>query len=82
MQTRDSLGALVHLACARGAQPLIVVPQFGDATAAEEALRRHILDEAGLPYVRWNLDPTWHLPGDAHLTRGALVQSPPPWLPA
>jgi len=66
VRTRDSLGALVHLACARGAQPLIVVPQFGEATAVEEALQHRILDEAGLPYVRVRLDPAWHLPGDSH----------------
>ncbi len=66
VQTRDSLGALVRLACARGAQPLIIVPQFGEASPVEETLRRRILDEAGLPYVRVKLDPTWHLPGDAH----------------
>ena len=65
-RTRDSLGALVHLACARGAQPLIVVPQFGDATAVEEALQHRILDESGVPYVAVKLDPAWHLPGDAH----------------
>jgi hypothetical protein len=65
-RTRDSLGALVHLACARGAQPLIVVPQFGEASPMEETLRRRNLDEAGLPYVRVRLDRTWHLPGDAH----------------
>ena len=66
VRTRDSLGALVRLACARGAQPLIVVPQFGEASPVEEALRRRVLDEAGLPYVRARLDPTWHLPGDPH----------------
>jgi hypothetical protein len=66
VRTRDSLGALVHLACARGAQPLIVMPQFGEATPVEEALQRRILDEPGLPYVRVRLDPAWHLPGDAH----------------
>jgi hypothetical protein len=66
VRTRDSLAALVHLACARGAQPLIVVPQFGEASPVEEALRRRVLDQAGLPYVRVILDPTWHLPGDSH----------------
>src|SRR5690349_14144942 len=57
VRTRDSLGALVHLACARGAQPLIVVPQFGEASPVEEALLHRILDQAGLPYVRVTLDP-------------------------
>jgi hypothetical protein len=66
VRTRDSLGAVVRLACARGAQPLIVVPQFGEASPQEETLRRRILDEAGLPYVKVRLGPAWHLPGDAH----------------
>ena len=66
VRTRDRLGALVHLACARGAQPLIIVPQFGEASPVEETLRRRILDETGLPYVRVRLDPAWHLPGDPH----------------
>ena len=65
-RTRDSLGALVHLACARGAQPLIVVPQFGEASEQEEGLQHRVLDEAGLPYVRVKLDPSWRLPGDSH----------------
>jgi hypothetical protein len=65
-QTRDSLRALVDLARARGAEPLIVVPQFGPENATEEMLRRRILDEAGLPYVQVQLDPSWHLPGDLH----------------
>jgi hypothetical protein len=66
VRTRDSLGGLVHLACARGAQPLIVVPQFGEASAVEEILLHRNLDQAGLPYIRVKLDPAWHLPGDAH----------------
>jgi hypothetical protein len=65
-RTRNSLGALVALARARGAEPLIVVPQFGPESAAEKMLRRRILDEAGLPYVHVTLDPSWHLPGDRH----------------
>ncbi len=65
-RTRDSLRALVDLARARGAEPLIVVPQFGPESATEEMLRRRILDEAGLPYVHVKLDPSWHLPGDLH----------------
>ncbi len=66
VRARNSLSALVRLACARGAQPLIVVPQFGEGSPVEEALRRRVLDEAGLPYVTARLDPAWHLPGDAH----------------
>ncbi len=71
-RTRDSLRALVDLARARGAEPLIVVPQFGPESATEEMLRRRILDETGLPYVPVKLDPSWHLPGDLHPdSRGA-----------
>jgi hypothetical protein len=65
-RTRNSLRALVDLAHARGAEPLIVVPQFGTESATEEMLRRRILDETGLPYVHVQLDPSWHLPGDLH----------------
>ena len=71
-RTRDSLRALVDLARARGAEPLIVVPQFGPESATEEMLRRRILDETRLPYVHVKLDPSWHLPGDLHPdSRGA-----------
>ncbi len=35
-------------------------------SATDEMLRRHILDDAGLPYVEVKLDPSWHLPGDTH----------------
>ena len=65
-QTQGSLGALVRLACARGAQPLIIVPQFGEPTPQEEDLKRRVLDDARLPYVSVKLDPAWHLPGDSH----------------
>ncbi len=64
--TRAVLGATAALARARGAMPLIVVPQFGPEAAMERSLRRRILDDAGLPYVAVTIDPAWHLPGDAH----------------
>jgi hypothetical protein len=65
-RSRASLGALVDLARARDAEPLIVVPQFGAESATDEMLRRRILDDPGLPYVTVKLDPQWHLPGDMH----------------
>jgi hypothetical protein len=71
-RTRDSLRALVDLSRARGAVPLIVVPQFGAESATDEMLRRRILDDTGLPYVHVVLDPSWHLMGDLHPdSRGA-----------
>jgi hypothetical protein len=64
--TRDVLSATVNLARARGAKPLIVVPHFGVEEEAERTLRRRILDETGLPYVRIEIDEAWRLPRDRH----------------
>lgn len=64
--TREVLRASVDLARARGAVPLILVPEFMPEDPTEQTLRRRILDETGLPYVRVRLDPSWHLPGDSH----------------
>ncbi len=44
----------------------MVVPQFGPEDRVEERLRRRILDEAGVPYVRVEIDPAWRIPGDVH----------------
>ena len=65
-RTRDSLRALVDLAQGSGAEPLIVVPQFGAESALEEMLRRRILDEGRLPYVFVKLEPGWRLQSDRH----------------
>lgn len=64
--TREVLRATVDLAAARGATPLIVVPQFTPENRTEQVLRRRILDEAGLSYVWVALDPSWRLPSDLH----------------
>jgi hypothetical protein len=64
--TREVFGASVELTRAHGATPLIVVPQFGPEAEAEQALRRRILDESGLPYVRVEIDEAWRLPWDRH----------------
>jgi hypothetical protein len=64
--TREVLLATIDLARARGAVPLILVPQFVSEEPVERVLRRRILDEAGLPYVRVELDPSWRVPGDPH----------------
>jgi hypothetical protein len=64
--TREVLRATVDLARIRGAIPLIVVPQFGAEEPREQALRSRILDDAGVPYVRVELDPNWRIPGDGH----------------
>jgi hypothetical protein len=64
--TSEILRATAELARARGATPLIVVPQFGDTDEARQALRRRILDDARLPYVSIEIDPAWRLPWDRH----------------
>ncbi len=64
--TREVLRATVDLARARGAMPLIVVPQFGHEEEPERALRCRILDGAGVPYVLIEIDPAWHLPWNRH----------------
>jgi hypothetical protein len=64
--TREVLRATVDLARAKGAVPLILVPEFTPEDPTEEVLRRRILDDAGLRYVWVKLDPSWHVPGDSH----------------
>ena len=64
--TRAVFGATADLARARGAVPLLVVPQFAPEDGPEEALRRRVLDDTGLPYVMVQLDPAWRLPLDQH----------------
>lgn len=64
--TSETLRATVALAQARGAVPLIIVPQFGAEEPRDRELRRRILDEAGLPYVQVTLDPSWRIPWDRH----------------
>ncbi len=62
--TRASLVAIVEAARARGARPLILVPEFGPEQPIERKLREQML--AGLPAVRVELDPAWTIPGDGH----------------
>ncbi|HVT03859.1 MAG TPA: hypothetical protein VHL58_10865 [Thermoanaerobaculia bacterium] len=64
--TREVLRATVELALARGAVPLILVPEFRAEEPGERMLRARILDEPGLPYVRVELDPTWRILNDGH----------------
>jgi hypothetical protein len=64
--TQDELGAIVAMARARGAVPVILDPVFGSETQEERGLRRRILDAAGLPYLQAPLDAAWHIPGNLH----------------
>jgi hypothetical protein len=64
--TSELLHATAALATARGATPLIVVPQFNREDDVERRFRRRILDDAGLPYVFVEFDDGWRIPGDLH----------------
>jgi hypothetical protein len=64
--TRAVLAATAALARERHAIALVVDPQFGPEQPAERMLRERILDEAGISYVRVDLDPRWRLQGDLH----------------
>src|SRR5947207_6570270 len=64
--TREVLRATIDLARARGAVPLIVVPQFIPEDPEERDIRIRVLDEAGLPYVWVQLDASWRVPDDGH----------------
>jgi hypothetical protein len=63
--TRAVLRATVELARARGATPLIVVPQFGAEDEAERTLRGRIVDDS-IPSLFVPLDAGWRLPWHLH----------------
>jgi hypothetical protein len=63
--TRAVLRATVELARARGAEPLVVIPQFGSEDDAERRLRRRIVDDH-VPHALVTLDAGWRLPWDRH----------------
>jgi hypothetical protein len=64
--TSEVLRAAAALAAARGATPLVVVPQFNREDDVERTFRRRILDDAGLAYVFVEFDDGWRIPGDLH----------------
>jgi hypothetical protein len=64
--TRAELIATAALARRHGAMALVVDPQFGSETPVERMLRRRILEEPRIPFVRVKLDPGWHLKDDLH----------------
>ena len=64
--TQEVLRATIELARARGAVPIIVVPQFTPEEAEEREIRNRVLDEGGIPYVLVELDGSWRVPNDGH----------------
>jgi len=64
--TREVFRAAAALARARGATPLVVVPQFGHDDERDQLLRRRIFDGTGLAAVFVEIDPGWRIPWDRH----------------
>lgn len=64
--TRAVLRASLRLAAERGARALVVVPQFLPEQKQERAVRRAVLDEAGIPYLLVPLQPEMRSPGHGH----------------
>ncbi len=64
--TREVLRSTIELARARGAVPIIVVPQFTPEEPESREIRNQVLDEAALRYVWVELDASWRVPGDPH----------------
>jgi len=64
--TREVLQAISKMAQAHGAVPLLVVLQFGPEEQPEQALRRRVLDDAGIRYIFVDIDSSWRLPWDRH----------------
>jgi len=64
LMTRQALGATVRMARARGAVPLILVPQLTPETEEEARIRTQVL--AGLPYLQVTVDPSWRVPNNRH----------------
>ena len=54
------------LARSRGARPIILVPEYIPEEPTERAVRRNVLDAAGIPYLLVRLQPGWRLAEDRH----------------
>jgi hypothetical protein len=62
--THQALARIVADARAKGATPLILVPELEPESGEEAAIRERAL--AGLPVLRTPIDPTWRLPHNRH----------------
>ena len=64
--TQAALRASMALARARGAEPVILVPQHRPEIARETAVRRLVLDAGHIPYLLVWLPDDWRVRGDRH----------------
>lgn len=74
LMTRAALQADIALVRARGATPIVLVPQYLPEDRREAAIRRDVLDAAGIRYLLVPLEPALRNPRHGHPTpRGARV---------
>lgn len=66
LMTQRALRAEIALANAHGAQPIVLVPQYLPEDPRELAIRREVLDAAGIPYLLVPLAPALRSPGHEH----------------
>jgi len=64
LMTRQALAQIVATARARGAVPLVLVPQLTKETPEEAAIRQRVL--AGLPHIVVPVDASWRVPNNRH----------------
>lgn len=64
LMTRQALGRMTAMARARGATPVILVPELQPETREQAILRQRIL--AGLPVLRVPVDPAFHVARNRH----------------
>jgi hypothetical protein len=68
LMTRRALEADIALARARGAKPIVLVPQYLPEDSREAAIRHDVLDAAGIRYLLVPIKPEWQAPGHKHPT--------------
>jgi hypothetical protein len=68
LMTQRALQAEIALARARGAKPIILVPQYLPEDPREAAIRHDVLDAAGIRYLLVPVRPEWRAPGHNHPT--------------
>jgi hypothetical protein len=83
LMTQRALRAEIALARSRGAQPIVLVPQFLPEDPRERAIRQQVLDAAAIRYLLVPIQPGWRSPGHGHpTTRGsrAIAEALVAWL--
>ena len=64
LMTRQALAGIVAAARAKGAVPLVLVPQLTEETPEEAAIRERVV--MGLPHILVPVDPTWRVANNRH----------------